>query len=115
MRRPARSRSPGAGRSSKTSRRRRAKRAGRGADLAGFLDEPLLLDETAKILLVQPDPGQRLDRALQLQKRKGGRHQFEPDRPVFDLAAQPAERGGEDAAVVERHRSPGAETVGPGT
>src|SRR5690349_9618717 len=65
--------------------------AGAGADLAGLLDQPLLLDETAEILLVQPRPGQCLDRALQLQERKGGRHQLEHHWTVFDLAAQPAD------------------------
>ena len=40
--------------------------SGFGADPTGLLDQTLLLDETPKILLVQPHPRQRLDRALQL-------------------------------------------------
>src|SRR5206468_1982 len=92
--------------------------AGRGADLAGFLDETLLLDEPAEILLVQPDTGECLDGSLQLQEREGWRHELEYDRPVFDLAAQAAERRRQDAAVVERHHDAGAEAVaiwsGPG-
>ena len=39
--------------------------AGLGEDLAGFLDQPLLVDEAAEILLVQPPPGKRLDGALE--------------------------------------------------
>ena len=78
--------------------------AGLGADPAGFLDQALLLDQAAEILLMQPHAGQRLDRALQLQQRKRRRHQLEYDRAIFDLAAQPADRGREDAAVVRRHR-----------
>ncbi len=107
MRRPARSRRPGAGRSSSTSRRKRTSRAGRppvaALIAAGLLDQPLLLDEPAEILLVQPHAGQRLDRALQLQQGESGRHQLEDDRPVFDLAAQPADRGREDPAMVGCH------------
>src|SRR5216683_2884197 len=57
--------------------------AGGGADLAGFLDETLLLDQPAEILLVQPGAGKRLDGALQLQQREGGHHQLEHHRTVF--------------------------------
>src|SRR6267154_41499 len=85
--------------------------AGRRADLPGFLDEALLLDEAAEILLVQPDTGERLDGALQLQQREGRRHQLEHDRPVFDLAAQAAERGRQDPAMIERHRDAGAQAI----
>src|SRR6516165_7518651 len=56
------------------------------------------------IMLVQPHPRQRLDRALQLQQGEGGRHQLENDRSIFDLAAQAANCGGEDPPVVGRHR-----------
>ena len=41
--------------------------AGRVGNLAGFLDQALLVDQPAEILLVQPLPGERLDGALQLQ------------------------------------------------
>src|SRR5258708_6590774 len=66
--------------------------AGRRADLPGFLDEALLLDEAAEILLVQPDTGERLDGALQLQQRDGQRHKLAHDRTVFTLATQAADR-----------------------
>ena len=69
---------------------------------AGFLDQVLLLDQAAEILLVQPATGQRLDAALQLQQGEGRRHQFEHDRPIFDLGAQPRDAGGEDAAMIGR-------------
>ena len=44
--------------------------AGLRADAAGLLDQALLLDQAAEVLLVQPHAGQRLDRALQLQQRE---------------------------------------------
>src|SRR5439155_26123490 len=59
-------------------------------------------------------PGQRLDGALQLEQRKCWRHQFEDDRTVLDLAAQPADRGREDAAMVKGHRHPGRAVEGGG-
>ncbi len=42
--------------------------AGLRRHAARLLHQALLLDEPAEILLVQPPPGQRLDRALQLQQ-----------------------------------------------
>src|SRR5262245_50582648 len=45
-------------------------------DATGLLDEALLLDEAAEILLVQANPGERLDGALQLEQREAGRHQL---------------------------------------
>src|SRR5207237_6344891 len=88
--------------------------ASRRADLAGFLDKTLLLDQPAEILLVHSDAGERLDGPLQLQQREGRRHQLENHRPVFDLAAEAAERRGQDAAMVKRHRDAGAEDVTSG-
>src|SRR5471030_1318996 len=76
----------------------------RGGDVAGLLDEAPLLDETTKILLMQPDPRQRLDRALKLRQGEGRRHQFKHHRAVLDLATQPADCGREDTAMVDRHR-----------
>src|SRR5690606_1527888 len=73
-------------------------------DLAGLLDQSLLLDETAEVRLVQADAGQSLDRLLELEEGEGGWHQFEDDRPVLDLAAQAADGGREDAAMVGPHR-----------
>src|SRR3546814_301142 len=49
---------------------------GAGGHVAGFFDQGLLFDQAAEILLVQPAPRQRLDGRLQLQQRKGRRHQF---------------------------------------
>ena len=40
-------------------------------------------------------------------RREGRRHQLEHQRAVFDLAAQPGDAGGQDAAMVVRHRLPG--------
>src|SRR5207248_4574505 len=85
--------------------------ASRRADLAGFLDKTLLLDQPAEILLVQSDAGERLDGPLQLQQREGRRHQLENHRPVFDLASQTPERRRQDPAMIERHRDAGAKTV----
>src|SRR5258705_13967627 len=42
--------------------------AGRRGDTAGLLDETLLVDETAEILLVETPPGERLDGALKLEQ-----------------------------------------------
>ena len=53
---------------------------------------------------MQPLPGQRLHRPLQLEERKRLRQELEYHRPVFDLAAQPADRRCQDAAVIENHR-----------
>ena len=74
-----------------------------GCDLASFLNELLLLDQAAEILLVQQPPGKRLDAALQLQQREGLRHQFEDHGMVFDLGAQPGDAGRENAAVIDDH------------
>ena len=78
--------------------------AGRGRGLAGRLDQRRGLDQAAEILLVQVPAGDRLDRALQFGERELGRHQLEHHRAVFQLGAQPRDRGREDAAVVEAHR-----------
>ena len=53
---------------------------------------------------MQVPAGDRLDGALQFGEREFGRHQLEHHRAVFQLGAQPRDRGGEDAAVVEAHR-----------
>jgi len=52
---------------------------------------------------VLPQPGQSFDRALQFQQGEGGSHQFKHHRPVFQLAAQPRDGGGENPAMVEQH------------
>src|SRR5947209_4233865 len=57
--------------------------AGFGRDRAGLLDQALLVDQAAEVLLVQRPAGQRLDRALQLQQGEFFGHQFEHDRTVF--------------------------------
>ena len=107
-RRGARRRRPGAGAfeqnlASETHQSGRPS-AGLDADPAGFLDQTLVLDEAAEILLVQPHPQKRLDGTLQLQQGERRRHQLEHHRAVFDFAAQPPDRGGQDAAMVGRHR-----------
>src|SRR5689334_524006 len=62
--------------------------AGAGGNGAGLLDQALLLDQAAEVLLVQRSAGQRLDPALQLAQREIGRHQLEHDGPVFDLGPE---------------------------
>src|SRR5579864_5245027 len=73
-------------------------------DLPGFLDQALLLDEAAEILLMELEAGEGLDRALQPQEREAFRHQLEDDRAIFDLGPQPCDRGREDAAMIMHHR-----------
>ena len=81
-----------------------------------FLDEFLLFDQAAEVLLVDEPPGQRLDTALQLQERKCFRHQFEHHRTIFNFGPQPGYAGGENAAVIEDHRLARArQRVGCGT
>jgi len=53
---------------------------------------------------VQAPAGDRFDGALQFGQREFTRHQFEHHRAIFELGAQPRDRGREDAAVVEPHR-----------
>src|SRR5688572_3936566 len=62
--------------------------AGFEGDLAGFLDQALLLDQAPEVRLVQAQPRQALDRLLELEESKGWRHQLEDERAVLDLAAQ---------------------------
>src|SRR5215831_441383 len=64
----------------------------------------LLHDLAAEVLLVQVAPRDSLHGALQLGEGELARHQLEYDRTVFELGAQPRDRGGEDAAVIEAHR-----------
>ncbi len=73
-----------------------------GGDCASFLNELLLLDEAAKILLVDQPACKRLNTALQLQQGEFRRHQFEYHGAVFDFRAQPRDAGRENAAVVAR-------------
>src|SRR5690606_5314594 len=89
--------------------RRASARRGREAPRA--LDQAALLDEPAEILLMEPQPDERLDRALQLRQREGLGQQLEHDRPIRELPAQSAERARRDAAVVVRERGSGAEVV----
>src|ERR1700733_7378902 len=76
--------------------------AGLSGHVSDLLHQVLLLDQPAKILLVQPPSGQRLHRALQLQQREAWRHQFEHHGAVFDLGAKPRDAGGKDTAGVVR-------------
>src|SRR6516164_4996975 len=61
---------------------------GRRRELAGALDQALILDQTAEILLVELDAGNGLHGSLQIKQREASRHQFEYDRAVLHLAAQ---------------------------
>ncbi len=69
----------------------------------GFLDEFLLFDQAAEILLVEEPSRQGLDAPLQLQKRKGFRHQFKHHRMIFNFSPEPRYASGEDPAVIENH------------
>ena len=73
---------------------------GVGGDCASFLNELLLLDQAAKVLLVHQPAWKRLNAALQLQQGEFRRHQFEHHGAVFDLGAQPCDPGSENAAVI---------------
>src|SRR5258705_8476985 len=77
---------------------------GIGGDCASFLNELLLLDQAAKILLVHQPACKRFNTALQLQQGEFRRHQFEYHGTVFDLGAQPRDSGCENAAVISTHR-----------
>src|SRR5262249_39547970 len=46
----------------------------------------------------------RLHGALQFGEGELARHQLEYDGTIFELGAQPRDRGGEDAAMIEAHR-----------
>src|SRR3954462_12696023 len=48
---------------------------GLGRALARFLHQALRFDEPTEVLLVQANASERFHRALELQERKGGRHQ----------------------------------------
>ena len=75
---------PTTARSASTPWRNRNSLAGRptgvGGDCASFLNELLLLDQAAKILLVHQPACKRLNTALQLQQGEFRRHQFEHHR-----------------------------------
>ena len=73
---------------------------GIGGDCASFLNELLLLDQAAKVLLVHQPACKRFNTALQLQQGEFRRHQFEYHGTVFDLGAQPRDPGRENAAVI---------------
>src|SRR5499426_483766 len=83
---------------------RRRPPPGRGRGFAGRLDQGRGFNQAAEILLVQVAPRDRLHGALQLGEGEFARHQLEYDGTVFELGAQPRDRGGEDAAVIEAHR-----------
>src|SRR5262245_9717635 len=78
--------------------------AGCGRGSSSRLDQGTGLDQAAEILLVQMAAGDCLDGGLQLGEGELARHQLEDHRPVFELRAQPRDRGRENAAVVESHR-----------
>src|SRR5260370_38006332 len=71
---------------------------------AGILDDLLLPDEAAKIRLVDVEPCDRLDAALELQKREDRRHQLEDDGFVFDLGPYARDACRKNATVVADHR-----------
>ena len=68
------------------------------------LDQATPLDQTAEVLLVEPDPSQRFHQLLQRQQGEGFGEQFKNDGPVGELAAQTGEGGCRNAPVIEHHR-----------
>src|SRR5262249_14160692 len=84
-------------------KQRRRPPPGRGRGFAGRLDQGRGFNQAAEILLVQVAPRDRLHGALQFGEGELARHQLEYDGTVFELGAQPRDRGGEDAAVIEAH------------
>src|SRR5215212_5675783 len=54
--------------------------------LARFLHQALCFDETTKVLLMQANAREGFHRALELQEREGGRHEFEHHGPILNLA-----------------------------
>src|SRR5262245_20110585 len=78
--------------------------ASSGRDVPGSLDQAALLDQPPEILLMQQRAGDSLDRLLQVVKGELGREQLEHHGAVFQLAPEPSEGSGEDAAMVESHR-----------
>src|SRR5260370_34034972 len=71
---------------------------------AGILDDLLLPDEAAKIRLVDVEPCDRLDAALELQKREDRRHQLEDDGIVFELGPYARDACRKNATVGADHR-----------
>ena len=67
-------------------------------------DEAGAVERAAEVLLVQRLAKDRFHHLLQVEQREALGHQLEHDGAVFDLAAQAADGGGEDAAVVGDHR-----------
>src|SRR5689334_7427832 len=61
--------------------------AGLGEVAAGPLEEAAGLDEAPEVLLVERDPGERLDHPLELEESELRRQELEDDGPVLELAA----------------------------
>src|SRR3546814_3949450 len=59
--------------------------AGIHRHFAGFLDQPLLSDQAAEVLLMERDARQRLGRLLQFRKRESGRHEFRSEEHTSEL------------------------------
>ena len=70
---------------------------------AGRFDQGAGFHQPAEILLVQMPPRDRLHGPLQFGECELGRQKFKHHRAVFQFGAQPRNRGGENAAVVEAH------------
>ena len=70
---------------------------------AGWFDQGAGFHQPAEILLVQMPPRDRFHGALQFSECEFGRQKFKHHRAVFQLGAQPRDRGGENAPVVEAH------------
>ncbi|MDV7390008.1 hypothetical protein RZS08_01590, partial [Arthrospira platensis SPKY1] len=86
--------------------------AGSHLDAIDALHQPAALDQATEVLGVQTVAGQRLHHPLQAGQGEAFRQQLEHHRAVLQLAAQPPQRGRQDAAMIEGH---GAATGGQRT
>src|ERR1051326_8647791 len=71
--------------------------------LSGALDQPTLLHQAPKVLLVERHARESLDALLKLQEREARRHQLEYHRPILELAAEPTHGRRKDPAMIHRH------------
>ena len=101
-------RRPAAGRSCATSRRKRNSAAGRppvAVDISPVGSTSAALSTSRrKFCLCRWRPEIASTVRCNLGQREFLRHQLEHHRPVFELGAQPRDRGRQDAAMIEAHR-----------
>src|SRR5215217_8921567 len=82
-------------------KQRRGSAAGCGGHVAGRFEERSGLDQPAEVLLVQAPSGDRFHSTLESGQRELSLHQLEYHRAIFQLSAQPRDRGRQDAPMIE--------------